>query len=78
MAKFKQEVLEKMKSDPDLFTKITKELGLKPTSTPGTIDRNGHVLNQYSIVALTAEHLACNPEDLLEEETEPITKDTAA
>lgn len=68
MAKFKQEVLETMKSDPLLFAVVAKALRIKPASLPVTIERNGNTLNQYSIVKLVANHLGRNPEDLLEEE----------
>ena len=70
MAKFKQEVLDIMKTDPDLFSALAKELGIKPTSLPLTIERNGAGLNQYSIVTLVATHLGKEPEDLLEKDTE--------
>lgn len=70
MAKFKQEVLDQIKSDVDLFAKVAKELGLRPTSLPQTIERNGNVLNQYTVVALVADHLGKNPEDLLEQDAD--------
>lgn len=69
MAKFKQESLEEIKSDPLLFAKVCKAMDVKPTSLPMIIERNGNNLNQYSIVTLVAEHLGRTPEDLLEEET---------
>lgn len=68
MAKFKTEVLEKIKSDPDLFAAVAKELNIKPTSLPQTLDRNGNSINQYSVVALVASHLGQDPEDLVEED----------
>lgn len=67
MSKFKQEVLDKIKSDMELFTSIGKALGLKPTSITGTIDRNGATLNQYSIVKLVSDYLKVDPEELVEE-----------
>lgn len=68
VAKFKQEVLDVMKTDPDLFAALAKKLDIKPASLPVTIERNGNALNQYSIVTLVAAHLGKAPEDLLEEE----------
>jgi hypothetical protein len=76
MAKFKQEVLEVIKTDPDLFGKVAKEMGIKPTSLAQNIDRNGNTLNQYSVVALVADHLGKNPQDLVEEPE--LRQDTAA
>ena len=70
MAKFKQEVLNRMKADPDLFAALCKAMDVKPSSMTNTIDRNSGTLNQYNIVALVADHLGKNPEDLLEEESE--------
>lgn len=68
MAKFKQEVLNKIKSDPDLFAAVAKGMGIKPLSLAANIDRNGSTLNQYSIVTLIADYLGKNPEELLEED----------
>lgn len=68
MAKFKQEILEKIKSDPDLFILVAKALGVKPVSLPQTIDRNGTSLNQYSIVTLVASHLGVDPDEIVESE----------
>lgn len=66
MSKFKQEVLEKMKTDPDLFAALCKATNVKPTALTQTINRNGNAINQYHIVALVAAHLKKKPEDLLE------------
>jgi len=68
MAKFKQEVLNIIKGDADLFAAVAKEMGIKPVTLAATIDRNGNNINQYSIVALVAEHLGRSPDDLLEKE----------
>lgn len=68
MAKFKQEILNIIKGDVDLFAAVAREMGIKPVTLAATIDRNGNNINQYTIVALVADHLGRNPEDLLEEE----------
>lgn len=73
MAKFKQEVLNKIKTDPDLFAAVAKKMDIKPVTLAATIDRNGNNINQYSIVTLVASHLGRTPEELLEEETETAT-----
>lgn len=70
MAKFKQEILEIMKTDVDLFSALLKALGVKPISLPTIIDRNGKTINEYSIVKLVADHLGKTPEEILEEESE--------
>jgi hypothetical protein len=69
MAKFKLEVLELIKNDPDLFIAVANELGIKPISMSQTLLRNGASLNQYSIVTLVANRLNRKPEDLLEDAT---------
>jgi hypothetical protein len=74
MAKLKQEVLEKIKTDPDLFAEVAKALNIKPASLPVTIDRNGSSINQYSIVKLVADYLGKTPDEILEEDTVRATQ----
>lgn len=66
MARFKQEILDKIINDPDLFAIVAKTVGLKPTSMAVTIRRNGNSLNQYSVIVAVAEYLDKEPEELLE------------
>jgi hypothetical protein len=73
MSKIKQEVLDKIKTDPDLFAKVAKALNIKPASLPMAIERNGSNLNQYSIVKLVSDYLEKNPEEILEEDTVKVT-----
>lgn len=72
MAKFKQEVLNLIKTDPDLFAAVAKAMDIKPVTLAATIDRNGNNINQYSIVTLVANHLGVVPEELLEEENATV------
>lgn len=44
MAKFKKEILEKMRGDADLFAKLSKAMGVQPGSLRTVIDRNGNKL----------------------------------
>ena len=74
MAKFKQEILEKIKADPDLFAVVAKALDIKPTSVNQTLERNGTSLNQYSIVKLVASHLGLQPEDVVTQHSEEVDK----
>lgn len=74
MAKFKQEVLNIIKSDPDLFAAVAKKMDIKPVTLAANIDRNGNALNQYSIVTLVASHLGVDAEELLEEEEDEKEK----
>jgi hypothetical protein len=69
MAKFKQEVLDKIRDDADLFAAVAKELKIRPVSLPQTLLRNGASLNQYSVITLVADYLDKKPADLLEEDT---------
>ena len=74
MAKFKKEILEAIKSDPDLFIAVAKSLGIKPTSMAETIKRNSNNLNQYSIVTLVASHFGLSPDEVVEENSEEVDK----
>lgn len=78
MAKFKQEVLDKIKNDPDLFAEVAKAMDVKPVSLPQIIQRNGNNINQYHIVKLVATHLGEDPDTLIEEDTEPADKANTA
>lgn len=68
MAKFKQEILEKIKADPKLFIAVAEEMGIKPQSLAANIDRNGTTLNQYSVVTVVASYLKMDANDLVEED----------
>lgn len=67
MLRFKQDVIEKMQTDPDLFAAIAKETGLKPASLTTTIERNGNRINQFGVVKIVSDYLGTRPEDLLED-----------
>jgi hypothetical protein len=67
MAKrLKQDILEKIKSDPDLFAKVSKAMRIRPGSLPQTLLRNGASLNQWDIVTLVASHLGLEPDAVVE------------
>lgn len=67
MAKFKQEILDTIKSDVDLFAAVATEMNVKPVSLSSMLDRNGHSLNKYGVVKVVADYLKKQPEELLEE-----------
>jgi hypothetical protein len=66
MARFKQEVLEKIKSDPDLFAEVSKVLGVNPASLHMVIHRNGNKLNQFVVVKAVSDYLRVPAETLIE------------
>lgn len=68
MAKFKQEVIELIKSDADLFALVAKTMGVRPTSVLETLKRNSNRLNQYSVVTTVAEYLGKEASEIVEEE----------
>lgn len=76
MSRFKQEVLDRIKSDVDLFAAVCKALEISPASMPETLKRNGRTLNQYSIVTLVADRLGLKPEEVVED-SEPVSKGKA-
>lgn len=72
MAKFKIEVLEIMKNDPELFIMLAKAMDIQPGSVKMAIERNGKRLNQFNIVKMVAEYLKKEPEELLDEEPSEV------
>lgn len=66
MEKFKQEILEKIREDHNLYMIVVKLLDIDPVSLPVTLKRNGATLNQYSIVKTVADYLGKAPEELVE------------
>lgn len=76
MAKFKQEVIDKIETDPDLFSAVSKALKIKPTSLPQTLKRNGKTLNQYEVMSAVAGYLGCDRDDLIEKETTEEAQET--
>lgn len=67
MAKFKKEILDKIKTDPDLYTLVVKAMEIQPSSLGVILERNGKTLNQYSVVKVVADYLKKDPSEILEE-----------
>lgn len=72
MTKFKQEVLDKIKSDTELFAIVAKAMRIQPASLLANIHRNGSTLNQYHVVAAVAKYLKQSPDKLLEKEASEV------
>lgn len=68
MAKFKQEVIELIKADADLFAIVAKALDVRPTSVHETLKRNGRALNQYNVVTAVAQYLKKPADELIQAE----------
>ena len=68
MAKFKQEVLDKISEDADLYAAVSKEMDIKPASLAISLYRNGRALNRKAVVEVVANYLQDDPENLLEQE----------
>jgi hypothetical protein len=68
MAKFKTEVIDKIKADARLYAVVSEAAGVQPASLPIILNRNGRTLNQYSVVAAVANYLGVNTEDIVIEE----------
>ena len=63
----KQDILNKIKSDPMLYGKIAAELRLSPTTLPKLIYDRDNRLTQRGVLRILSEHLNVgNSEDLLE------------
>jgi hypothetical protein len=50
----KKEVLDKIKSDPDLFSGVAKLLGVSPSTLPNILNRNDSKLTQISVLKFLA------------------------
>lgn len=70
---FKKDVLDRIKSDPDLYALVSKAVGVKPSSLAAALDRNGNSVNQYHVVKAVAEYMEVDPEDIIE----PASKEAA-
>lgn len=70
MAKFKQDIIKKIKEDPELFAIVASKSQVNPGALHMALHRNGKAINQYSVVRSVAEYLKVSPEDLVEETTE--------
>ena len=66
MTRLKQEVLDVMISDPDLYCAIAKAKGVAPGSVHTIISRNGKSINEYGILKLVAEYLGRDIDSLVE------------
>lgn len=69
MARFKQEVIDKIKADTKLYAVVVEATGVQPASLPIILNRNGRTLNQYNVVAKVAEYLGIEASEIIEEET---------
>lgn len=72
MSKFKQEILDKIKVDPQLFAIVAEAMEIKPASLSANINRNGSTLNQYHVVKAVAKYLGKSPDALIEKETSKV------
>lgn len=68
MAKFKDEILEKIKTDPDLYFLVVKEMKCQPASLANALRRNSRSLNQYEVYEAVARYLKSGIKELLEAE----------
>ena len=75
MRRFKQEILDLMLSEPELYSAIAKLKSVQPGSLHMTIRRNSASINEYTVVKLVSDFLKKDMEDLVEETSdEPITE----
>jgi hypothetical protein len=76
MAKLSKEILEEIRTNPDMYAIVAKTCGLLPASVTAAIKANGSAINRYDVVMALAEYLGKQPEDLFEKEPEPADKVT--
>lgn len=53
----KEEIMEKIKSDPTLYGKVAEAAGVSPFSLPGLIYKNSPKLTQAKVLNTIREHL---------------------
>jgi len=66
--KLSTETLDILKSDPDLFHKVCKEMKVKPSSLVTIINRNSATLNRFSVVQIISDYLKVKAESLMQKE----------
>jgi hypothetical protein len=68
MAKtLRQEAIDKILKEPDLYATVTKILKVQPTALPMTLRRNGNKVNRLDNVEAIAKAMGLKPADILEE-----------
>lgn len=68
MEVLRQEILDKIKTDPMLYGKVAAELKLSPTSMPRLIYDNSPKFTQSGVLKIIREHLKVKKDsDLLQE-----------
>jgi len=55
-----------IESDVELFGKVAKELGIKPTSLPMVLKRNSRRLLEFDILIIIATAMNKKPKDIIE------------
>ncbi len=65
--RFKQEVIDRMLNDADLYALVAKEKSVKPANLGTVIRRNGGSINEYRVVKTVADYLGVDPEELMVE-----------
>lgn len=75
--KLKQDVLDKIKRDNDLFAEVGKALDLVPSSLTRKLYANDTDLTQKNVLIAISKHLDISEDDLFEIESEPEPKTTA-
>lgn len=74
MTKYKPDVLEKIKSDPNLFSAVLNAINresviMKPGSLLQALIRQSKSISDYDIVILVASYLGMDPDDVIEKES---------
>jgi hypothetical protein len=68
----KQDILDKIKTDPMLYGKVAAELKISPASLPRLIYDKDNRLTQRGVLRILSEHLTIETQDdLLETISEP-------
>ena len=66
------EIMDKIKSDPELFSKMANELGVRPITLPQILAANKPRLTQASVLRILREHLGITQDNDLLTETQEV------
>ena len=75
--KLKSDIIEKIRTDPDLFGKVAKAGDILPESLPRSLRNHASTLTQKKVLMAIANHLGVNEDELLQTEPETSSKTTA-
>jgi hypothetical protein len=72
-SKLTEAAISSIESDTELFGRVTKELGVKPTSLPMILKRNSRRLLEFNVLNVIAKAMNKKPGEIIEHIASPKT-----